>query len=67
MAEAGVHLVDAQASIFNLTIAASADTGGGIVDDSVTLKALGCGFSVGRKIEISVFGSGFGVDLGRLF
>ncbi len=67
MAEAGVHLVDAQASIFNLKIGASADTGAGIVDDSITVKALGCGFSVGRKIEISVFGSGFGIDFGRLF
>ncbi len=44
MAEAGVHLVDAQASIFNLKIGAALDTGGGWVDDSITLKALGCGF-----------------------
>jgi hypothetical protein len=67
MAEAGLHLVDAQASIFNLKIGAAADTGLGIADDSVTVKALGCGFSLGRKVEISVFGSGFGIDFGRLF
>lgn len=69
MAGAGVgvsaNLVDAHASVFDLTLGVGIDTGAGIHDDSFEVKALGCGFTLGRKVGISVFGSSFGVDFGR--
>ena len=36
IAEAGVHLVDAQMGFFNLKAGLGVDTGGGIIDDSIT-------------------------------
>lgn len=59
------NLVDAQASVFDLTLGVGLDTGVGIQDDSFTVEALGCGFTLGRKVGISVFGTSFGVDFGR--
>lgn len=42
-------------------------TGGGIKDDSVSLKLAGTGFQVGRKIGVSVAGSQVSLDLGKMF
>jgi hypothetical protein len=64
--EANVSLVKAEASIFDLTLGIGVDTGLGIKDDSLDLKFAGCGFQIGRKVSISVFGCGFGIDFGRL-
>jgi len=64
--EAGVSLVQAQASIFDLNLGVGIESGVGLKDGSLDLHAAGCGFQVGRKCSISVFGSSFGVDLGRL-
>lgn len=66
-AGASLNLIDGQVSVFNLTLGLGADTGLGIKDDSVTLEALGCGFQLGRVVSVSVFGSSFGVDFGRVF
>ncbi|KAI1310681.1 hypothetical protein F5Y03DRAFT_403059 [Xylaria venustula] len=65
--EANVCLFKAEASIFDLTLGLGVDSGSGIKDDSFTLEALGCGFTVGRKVAISFYGSSFGIDFGRLF
>ena len=61
------NLVDMKASIFDATIGVSASTGAGIKDDSLKVEFLGTGVTLGRKIGIGVFGTSFGVDLGRLF
>ena len=41
--------------------------GFGIKDDSLELKVLGTGITVGRKLAISVADTSFGIDFGRLF
>ena len=41
--------------MFDFHLGAGVSTGGGIKDDSLSLKAAGCGFKVGRKLGISVF------------
>lgn len=66
-AEAGVSLINAQVSLFDLNLGVALDTEVGIKDDSLVIEALGCGFKIGRKVSISVFGSSFGIDFGRLF
>ena len=66
-AGASICLVGGQVSIFNFKLGAGVSTGAGIKDDSVSVKVLGCGVTVGRKVGISVFGSEFGVDFGKLF
>ena len=67
IAEAGVHLVDAQMGAFHVKGGLGVDTGGGFVDDSFTAEVLGCGVTLGRKVEISFLGCGVGIDFGRLF
>lgn len=59
------NLIDGKASVFDFTLGVGLDTGVGIEDDSFTFEALGCGFTLGRKVGISVLGSSFGVDFGR--
>ncbi|KAF8980009.1 hypothetical protein BGZ46_004772 [Entomortierella lignicola] len=66
-AEAGVSLIKAQASIFDLNLGLGVDTGFGIKDDSVDVHYAGCGFQFGRKVSVSAFGSSFGIDFDRLF
>ena len=65
-ADAGVSLIKAEGSIFDLNLGIGVDTGAGIKDESLDIHALGCGFQVGRKVSISVFGNSFGLDFGRL-
>lgn len=59
------NLINANASVFDLTLGVGVDTGVGIKDDSFTAEVLGCGITLGRKVGISVLGSSFGVDFGR--
>ena len=59
------NLINAKASVFDLNLGVGVDTGVGVHDDSVTLEAAGCGFTVGRKVGVSVLGNSFGVDFGR--
>lgn len=66
-AGARVSLVDADVSAFGLHLGAGVSTGGGIEDDSISVKALGCGFQVGRKIGISLFDNEISFDFGKLF
>ncbi|KAG0001778.1 hypothetical protein BGZ80_008532 [Entomortierella chlamydospora] len=65
--EAGVSLIKAQASCFDLNLGYGVDTGIGYRDGSYEMKLDGWGFQIGRKVSISVFGSSFGIDFGRLF
>ncbi|KAG9063304.1 hypothetical protein KI688_004186 [Linnemannia hyalina] len=65
--DANVSLMKAQASIFDAQIGLGVDTGVGIKDDSVQMEVGGCGVTLGRKVAVSVFGTSFGVDFGRLF
>ncbi|GAA6035078.1 hypothetical protein JCM8097_002173 [Rhodosporidiobolus ruineniae] len=66
-AEAGVNLVKAQVSAFDLQIGLGVDTGFGVKDGSLTTEVAGCGFVIGKKVGISVLGSSFAVDFGKLF
>jgi len=66
-AGAELKLVGGSVSIFDLKLALGVDTGIGIKDDSIQVHALGTGFTIGRKVAVSAFGSEFGIDFGRLF
>ena len=50
----------------NYTLAVGVTTGAGIKDDSASIKLLGCGITVGRKMSMSFFDSEVGVDLGKV-
>ena len=68
-ASASVNLVDAKASIFDLTLGAGVTTAGGRVKNdslTVTVPGRGLGATVGRKIGVNAYGNYIGVDLGRL-
>ena len=60
-----LNLIDAKASVFDLTLGVGADTGAGIEDDSLNIEFLGTGITVGRKVGISVLGNSVGIDFGR--
>lgn len=64
--EAGASLVELEASIFNANLGFGVGTGMGIKDGSVVVKILGTGVKLGQKIGVSVLGSGFEVDFGKL-
>jgi hypothetical protein len=66
-ADAGVSLFKAEASIFDLNLGVGVETGAGVKDGSLDVHVAGCGFQIGKKLSISVFGSSFGFDFGRLF
>ena len=65
--DVSANLFSTKASVFDCTLGVGASTGGGVKDDSVKVEVLGTGITVGRKIGISVLGSSFGIDFGRLF
>jgi hypothetical protein len=44
----------------DLNVGAGVSTGGGLKDDSVSVKLLGCGVVVGRRIGISLFDNSIG-------
>ena len=46
-------------------VGAGLSTGAGIKDDAVQVKLAGCGFSVGRKVGVSVFDNELAVDFGK--
>lgn len=61
-----VKLAGGSVSIFQLQLALGISSEIGIVDDSLAVKILGLGGSIGRKTQICVFDSCFGVDFGKL-
>lgn len=64
--EAGANLAELEASIFKLNLGYGVGTGMGIQDGSVVVKFLGTGIKLGRKIGVSVLGSAFELDFGKL-
>jgi len=64
---ATVFLYEGSISIFDFQVALGVSSEIGIVDDSVAIKVLGTGVSIGRKPSICVFDVCFGIDLGKLF
>jgi len=65
--EALVTLAGGSVSIFDLQLALGVSSEIGIVDDSLAVKALGTGGKIGRKIQICVLDTCFGIDIGKLF
>lgn len=59
------NLINAQASVFDLTLGIGLSTGVGIKDDSLHFTFLGSGFKLGRKVGVSAFDNYFGIDFGR--
>ena len=66
-ANARATLSGGSVSVFDYHLGAGVSTGGGIKDDSVSLKVAGTGFQVGRKLGVSVFGNELSIDFGKLF
>merc|ERR1711962_63379 len=64
---ATVKLAGGKASIFQLQLALGVSSELGIVDDSVAVRFLGLGGSIGRVNKICAFDTCFGFDLGGLF
>ena len=50
----------------NYTLGLGVSTGAGLKDDSASVKLLGCGLTIGRKVGVSFFDSEIGVDLGKV-
>ena len=63
---ARVTFAGGDVSVFNFHLGAGVSTGGGIKDDSITVKVGGCGVQVGRKVGISVFDNELAIDFGKL-
>ena len=59
-AVASLSLMSSSMSGVDLNVGAGVSTGGGLKDDSVSVKVLGCGLVVGRRIGISLFDNSIG-------
>ena len=59
-AVASLSLISGSMSGVDLNVGAGVSTGGGLKDDSVSVKLLGCGVVVGRRIGISLFDNSIG-------
>ena len=59
-AVASLSLMSSSTSGIDLNLGAGVSTGAGLKDDSVSVKLLGCGVVVGRKIGISLFDNSIG-------
>lgn len=62
-AKAEVASASASAGPLKATVGLSADTGVGISATGAEVKVLGTGFSFGRKMGVSLFGTGFEFNL----
>ena len=51
----------------DVNIGLGVSTGGGVKDDSFSIKALGTGFTIGRKLGLSFLDNEIALDLGKLF
>ena len=59
-AVASLSLMSSSSSGIDLNVGAGVSTGAGLKDDSLSVKLLGCGVVVGRKIGISLFDNSIG-------
>ena len=64
LAQGGGDAEDRNAMQYTLGVGVT--TGAGIKDDSASIKVLGCGLTLGRKISVSFLDSEIGVDLGKV-
>ena len=64
---ATVNLAGGKVSIFELQLALGLSSEIGIIDDSLAVRFLGLGGSIGRVNKICAFDTCFGFDLGGLF
>ena len=62
---AKLTLVEGDISGVSYHVGFGVSTGAGIKDNAIQLKLIGCGFSVGRRISISVLDNEFGLDFGK--
>ena len=51
--------------VMEYDVGVGAGTSVGIVDDSLKLKVLGTGISIGKKTNVSLFGTTFGFNFGN--
>ena len=65
-AMATVSLIGGHASGVDFNVGAGLSTGGGIKDDSISIKVLGCGIIFGRKMGMSFFDNSIAVDFGKV-
>ncbi len=64
---AKLRMVDAQAVGFGVKLGAGVSTGASLGLGGVSIKAAGCGFSIGKKTGISVFDNEFYIDFPKMF
>lgn len=65
--DASANLMEATAGPIDAKLGVGVSTGIGLKDDSLGVKVGGTGFTVGRKMGISVMDNEFSVDFGKLF
>ena len=65
-AMATVSLIGGHSSGVDFNVGAGLSTGGGIKDDSISIKLLGCGIIFGRKMGMSFFDNSIAVDFGKV-
>ena len=56
----------ASPSAVDVKVGLGINTGAGVKDNSLSIKALGCGVQVGQKVGISFFDNEISIDFGRL-
>jgi len=64
-ADASALLITGSASAFSFSLGLGVSTGIGIKDDSFSFKVAGVGFTIGRKVGISVFDNEIAIDFGK--
>jgi len=64
--EAEATLVSGQASFVDFSLGIGVSSNIGIRDDSLNVEALGLGFTVGKKIGISIFDNEIAIDFGKI-
>ncbi|KAJ7742285.1 hypothetical protein B0H16DRAFT_1464148 [Mycena metata] len=64
---AALNLVSGQAGPFDVTLGVGVATGLGVRDEAIEVMALGCGFTIGKRVGISVAGTSAEINFGRFF
>lgn len=66
-AQAAIRLAGGSVAALDVNVGLGVSTGAGMKDDSLMVKALGTGFTVGRKVGLSFLDNEISVDLGKLW
>jgi hypothetical protein len=64
---AALNLVSGQVGPFDVTLGVGVATGLDVRDEAIEVKALGCGFTIGKRVGISVAGTSAEINFGRFF